>query len=406
RGATGAGGSGGGRLRAALVVAEVSLALVLLVGAGLLTKSFLGLAATDPGFEPEGMVAVSMNLPQERYGEEERQRTFLRELRAALEANGLEDASLASTPPTMASIYFARNLAVEGRGGLPEGLVEMVSMVSADPGYFRTMVMRFAAGGPFSDRALEAGEGEERPIVINRSLARALWPEGPALGGRLKLGTAPDEPWSRVVGVIEDTAQLGLASTQDTFQMYFPLRRAARVSVLVRAPGVEPALVGERVAGLVRTVDPWLPVAQAVAVADLLGSSVAEERFEMALMLVFAAIALVLTVLGVYAVLAYAVRLRTFEIGVRSALGATPDRVLALVARQGALLVGLGLALGLAASLALGRVVESHLHGVPVRDPAVLGAAVVLLALTTALATLLPARRAARLDPAEVLRTE
>jgi predicted permease len=405
RGTVGAGGSGC-RTQAVMVVAEVALALVLLVGAGLLTKSFVGLVTTDPGFEPEGVVAATLELPEERYGEEELQRTFLRELRSAVGGSGFERAALAGGAPTQGAFFVGRNLRVEGRPPLPEGLVSLVSFVGADPGYFRTLELRFLEGRPFTEEDLRAGRGGEIPIVVNRTFARVLWPEGDALGGRLKLGFSEDEPWRRVVGVVENTAQMGLSSVHDLFQMYAPLERGRRVSVLVRAEGATPEAVGARLAPLVQEIDPWLPVARVEPVAELLGGSIAEQRFEMVLMLVFAGIALVLTVLGVYAVLAYAVRLRSFEIGVRSALGARPDQVLGLIARRGALLVGIGLALGMVAALALGRLVESQLHGVPARDPVVFATAIGVLALAAAVATLVPARRAARLDPARVLRAE
>lgn len=408
--AAGAGGgsASGERTRAALVVAEVALALVLLVGAGLLTKSFVGLVTTDPGFEPEGLLAVSLELPRESYPEEEQHEVFVRELRAALAESGPERAVLATGAPTEAGIYLGRELRVEGRPPLPEGLVGGIPFLAVDPGYFRVLGIPVLEGRELVEGEVPAtgGEAEERPVVVNRALARALWPDGDALGGRLKLGFSDDEPWSRVVGIVGPVAQRGLGSTLDSLQIYFPLLRANRVSVLVRAGDVEPALVQERVGALVRAIDPRLPLARAERVEDLLGGSIARERFQTALMAAFAGIALVLTVVGLYSVLAYAVRRRAYEIGVRAALGARPGQVLGLVAKRGAILVAVGLAAGLAASLALGRLVESQIRGVAAHDPAVLAAATGLLAAATALATLLPALRAARLDPARVLREE
>lgn len=407
RGSRGAGGpASGARVRSAMVVAEVALALVLVSVAGLLTKSFVGLVSADPGFEPDGLVTVSVALPEERYADEAKKLAFVRSLRERLETSGLDRTSLASAVPSAASLYFGRNLEVEGRGPLPEGLVDLVSYVAVDPGYFRTLGVPFVAGGPFGERGRRAGAGEEREIIVNRRLARVLWPDDNALGRRLKLGTSEDEPWSRVVGVVGDVAQLGLSSTHDTFQMYVPFRSSGRIGVLVRAGGIAPEAVGHRVATVVRSIDPWLPVPEARSAEQLLGRSVSEQRFEMALMQAFAGVALILTVLGVYAVLAYAVRRRAFEIGIRSALGARPEQVIRLVAGHGAVLIGVGLVVGLSASLALGRLVESQLHDVPARDPAVLAAAAGVLALAAACATLLPAVRAAKLDPARVLRDE
>ena len=416
-GGRGAAGGAGGRTRAAMVVAEVALAVVLMVGAGLLTKSFLGLVGTDPGFEPDGLVTVSLELPQERYGTEEAQRAFVEELRRALArrgSSGLDEVALTSSVPSMASVFFGSKLEVEGRGRLPEGSVDLVSVVAADPGYFRTLGTRFLEGGPFAGAGAPGDttggdgspDGAERGVVVNRNLARALWPAGDALGRRFRLGFSETESWLRVVGIVEDVAQLGLSSTHDTFQLYWSLHGSRRLSVVARAGDVAPELVGERVAAAVHAIDPWLPVPAAKSATELLGRTVAHERFEMTLMLAFAAVALALTVLGVYAVLAYAVRLRAFEIGVRSALGARPEQVLGLIVHQGGLLIGTGIVLGLAVSVALGRLIESQLHGVTTTDPAVLAATVGVLVVATAAATLVPARRAARLDPARVLRQE
>jgi len=404
-GGHGPGSGSRGRARGVLVVAEVALAVVLLVGAGLLTKSFVGLATTDPGFDPDGLVTLSMELPEARYGAEGAQRAFVRDLRDRLAHSGLGETALSSSVPSMASLFFGKNLQVDGRGPLPAGLVDVVSMVAADPGYFHTLGIPLLAGRPFGGREATDAEGE-REIVVNQNLARALWPGGDALGGRLKLGGSDDAPWLRVVGIVGDVAQVGLSSSYDTFQMYLPLRGSRRLSVLVRADGAARELVAERLAAAVRAVDPWLALPAVRSADELLGRSVAHQRFEMVLMLTFAGIALALTVLGVYAVLSYAVSLRTFEIGVRAALGARPGQVLGLVARQGALLVGAGIALGGAAAVALGRFLESQLHGVAARDPVVLAVAVCVLAAATAAATLVPARRAARCDPARVLRAE
>ncbi|HSL83302.1 MAG TPA: FtsX-like permease family protein, partial [Thermoanaerobaculia bacterium] len=370
--------------------------------------TFVGLVTTDPGFEPEGLLALSLELPRETYPDEEQHEVFVRELRTALASRGLEQAVLATGAPTEASLYRGRELRVEGRPPLPEGLANAMPFLAVDPGYFRVLGIPILEGRAFTEGDVPApgGEAEERPVVVNRALARALWPDGDALGGRLKLGTADEEPWARVVGIVGPVAQRGLGSAHDTFQIYFPLRRASRLSVLVRPGDVEPALVQERVGALVHAIDLRLPLAAAERVEDLLGESIARERFQAALMGAFAGIALVLTVVGLNSVLAYAVRRRAYEIGVRAALGARPGPVLGLVAKRGAILVTVGLAAGLAASLALGRLVESQLRDVAAHDPAVLAAAAGLLAAATAVATLLPALRAARLDPARVLREE
>lgn len=402
----------GSRVHAALVVAEVALALVLLSGADLLTRSFVKLVTTDTGFEAEGLLTILVELPNTRYREPERQKIFVRELRTALEGSGIEGATLASSAPPEGALFFANSLQVEGRSDLPVGLVDKVSLVWADPDYFRTLGIDFIKGGPFSQQDLFAGEREERGVVIDEHLSRVLWPAGDAIGSRLKLGISAEEPWSRVVGIVSAVAQLGVGSPHNSFQMYFPLWQTGRVAVMVRqgrtveADTLSPGVVSQRIAALVHSIDPTLPVPPAERMEVRLAESLGRQRFQMALMLIFAGIALVLTVVGVYSVLSYAVRRRFLEIGVRAALGARPGQIIGLIIGYAALLVGIGLAAGLAASLALGRILNSQLTGVVADQSRVVASAAALVAIATTLATLFPALRAARLDPAKALHEE
>jgi len=405
-------GAPGGRVRSALVLVEIALSLVLVIGAGLLAKSFVGLVRADPGFDPEGLLTVSIELPKERYSSPESQAAFLGELRAGFASAPDGTLAVASTVPTESSLFFG-HLETEAGRVRPDATPQTVVWVAAGPHYFRTLGIPILEGRPLV-AGDASGPSEDSPVVINRALARLLWPGESPLGRRFRLGTSPNEGWSRVVGVAGDVAQAGVPSQVTTLQAYGVLHGSPRLALFARiskAPGGAGAWPSrdaflERLTAHLHALDPALALDRVRTADELLAADLARPRFDTTLMLSFAAIALALAVVGLYTVLAYAVRQRAFEIGVRSALGARPGQVLGLVARQAARLVAAGLVLGVAAALALTRLLGHLLHGVAPTDPAVYWAAAALLAITTAAATLAPALRAARIDPARVLREE
>lgn len=404
-GLRGAGPAGGGRrARAALVITEVALSMVLLVGAGLLAKAFVGLLRTDPGFPTEGLVTVSVELPDLRYGQREERGAFRRSLEEALEASGLEGWALASSAPGSAGILLG-SFSPEGGEAVADGAPQTVAWVAAGPEYFHLLGAPVLEGRGFTTEDLAGSDGTaERPALVNEELARLLWPGESAVGRRFALGQGRDAPRHRVVGVVADAAQLSLRGALP-LQLYVPLSDGSRLTVLVRADAARRPAVVDRVASAVRTVDARLPIEVRTA-DELYAQDLDQPRFNAAVMLVFAGVALALSVLGVYAVLSHAVRQRSFEIGVRAALGARPGQVMALVVRHGVLLTGAGIALGLAGSLALVRLLGHLLHGVAPDDPAVLASAAGVLTVATLAASTLPALRAARIDPVRVLRRQ
>jgi putative ABC transport system permease protein len=400
----------GGPGRGVLVVVEVALSLVLLSGAGLLTKSFVGQMRADPGFDPDGLLTATIELPQERYGEPESQAAFLRELREAVGPVELGGVATASGVPTEPSLFIGRLLTEDGEAGAA-GDSDTVVWIAVAPGYFRTLGIPILEGRPIVERDLAAPSGDS-PVLVNRSLAARLWPGRSALGQGFRLDHAAEGEWLRVVGVVGDVAQLGVTSRLTTFQAYGVLRGGPRLALFARVADrgaaigrSREAIVG-RITSRLRALDPELPLAEVRTAEELLGADLAEPRFNSTLMLAFAAVALALAAIGLYSVLSYAVRQRAFEIGVRSALGARPAQVLALVARQGALLAVIGLAVGVGAALALTRLLGHLLHDVAPADPAVFTASTALLAAAAALAIWVPARRGSRLDPARELRRE
>lgn len=406
--APGAGNGAGRRALSTLVVAEIAISLVLLVGAGLLTRHFLALLHTLPGFDPEGVVALTAHLPDSRYASTESRTSFLRDLGENLEGlahPGVEIALASSAPPEGGISFGALRAegATEPRSSEPD---QWVASVSVGPGYFRTLGLPILEGRPLERDDLVAGGTEgETPVVINRGLAGHLWSDGGAVGRRFRIGSPDDPDWYRVAGVAADASLLGLRGGLP-FQIYSPLRDGSQFAVLVRSSEAERDAVVDRVTARVRALDPALPFVSVETVERLLADDLAGPRFQAALMLSFAGIALALAGLGVYAVLAFSVRRRSFEIGVRSALGARPGQVLALIGRQGAALVLAGVVLGTAGAWAAARLLGNLLGEVPPHDPAVYVVAGAVLLAACAAAILIPAARAARLDPVRVLRRE
>jgi predicted permease len=407
RAAAPGGGSGGGsRARSLLAVAEVALSLVLLVGAGLVTKRFVTLLDTGTGFRLEGLVAVSADLPDGRYASPEIQAAFLADLREGLndlERSGVETA-LASGAPTNGGITFGV-LHAEGAPEPPDSQPpENLGFVAVGSGYFRTAGIPILEGRAIEEGDIAAATVEEGdlPVVINRRLADRLWHDGSPVGRRFTLG-APS--WYRVVGVAADASQLGIGG-DFPFQLYTPLHAGQGFAVLVRSDEPRSTAVVEQVVSRIHRLDPALPLRSVRTVEEIFRDSLSAKRFQSTLMSVFAVVALLLAGLGVYAVLAFSVRRRSFEIGVRAALGARPGQVLALIGRQGAAIAVAGLVRGTAGARAAARLLGHLLGEVSPHDPVVYALAAAVLLAACAGAVLVPATRAARLDPVRVLRRE
>ena len=392
------------RLRSALVVSEVALSIMLVAGAGLLARSFVRLLDVNPGFRPDNLVSLGVILPQSSYPRPEQRAEFYRRLEERLRAlPGVESVGAVTRLPLHQAGNITSTLVVEGRPA-PEGAPPEVDFRRASPDYFRTMGVPLVAGRAFVERDAT----DAQPVaVVNEAMARRHWPGESALGKRIKLGANPDaSPWITVVGVVGNVRHLGLDS-EPRPEVYRHLLTSPPTSpVVVVSTNGDPRGLIPTLRGAVRELDRDLPAATARTMDEIIARSVAERRFLMALLGVFAAVALALAAVGIYGVVSNSVAQRTHEIGVRMALGATRGNVLRLVIAQGMTPALAGLALGLAGALALTRVMRGLLFGVGARDPVTLASAALLLAAVALLACYVPARRATRIDPMEALRHE
>jgi putative ABC transport system permease protein len=393
-----------GRLRAGLVALEMALAVVLLVGAGLLIRSFWGLQQVDPGFATERVLKAEYQLPEGRYPRDfvvwpdwaEARRFHEALLERASALPGVRGAAIAGAHPLNAG--FTNSFTVVGREAEAADWPE-ISVRQVTPGYFGALLVPLLDG-----RLLEAQDRVDGPLValVNRAAAERFFPGQDPIGQQVRLwGTA-----RTIVGVVEDERSRGVAEAPPT-ALYLPLAQAPPVqgSLLLRTEG-DPMALAQPVRALVRELDPGLAVFGVEPLARTLSRSLGQQRFTMVLLGLFAALALVLATVGVYGVLSYTVAQRTREIGIRMALGASGRRLVwTAVARSGGAAL-LGIVLGLAAAVALSRVLAGLLYGVGTTDPLVLTGVPLLLGLVAAAAIYLPARRATRVDPAVALREE
>jgi len=396
---------GSARARSALVVAEITLALMLLVGAGLLMKSLTRLRQVDPGFNSANVSTFTVTLSPVKYATLEQQRVFARTLLDHVrQIPGVDSAAVTFGLP-MSGTSFSLSYEVRGRpapapNDEPRGQVRIVS-----PGYFSTVGIRLVRGRSF--RTTD-GPGAPRVLVVSEETARRYFP------GEDPIGKWIDFPWKRegerlsgeIVGVVGDVRQHGL-STELSPHVYaawdqWPLDE---LTVVMRTHG-DPAAPLRAVRPMVASLDRDLPVYDAFTLGVLVDRTLGQPRFYVLLLGVFAGLAVVLAVVGIYGVMAYTVQQRTKEIGIRIALGATQDQVVGMVVWRGLTLAVLGVTLGSAAAYAVSRVLQSLLFGVSARDPWIFAGVSVLLASVAVGASWLPARRAAHVDPLAAMRAE
>jgi putative ABC transport system permease protein len=405
------GGAGAGtgrrdrRTRSLLAAGQVALAFTLVVGAGLLLRSFVELQRVDPGFEPSGLLTFRVIVPDAGYPERADVAAFYARYLERLGAlPGVESASMVSWMP-MSGADTDVTFVVEGEPPPEPGRQKAIWYRQVDPGYFRTLHIPLLAG-----RAFTPADGAEAPpvVVLGETAARAWFGGEDAVGKRLKPGDDPesDEPWWTVVGVVGSVRHAGLAA-EPKHEIYLPHAQSPRASMtlVLRTAGAPQALVPPARAALA-DLDPTLALAGVQTASELVAGSLALPRFLALCVLAFGAVALFLAALGVYGVVAEVVGRRTRELGLRMALGADRSAVLRLVMRQGLALAAAGLVAGLAGALLTGRLLEGLLFQVAPRDLATLAAATALLATVALLAAWLPARRATRLDPLAALREE
>ena len=388
------------RLRSSLVVSEMALALVLLVGAGLLFQSLLRLRGVDAGFQAEGALSVRMTLPSSRYPDEPRRVAAFRELGQRLNAAaGVERASFVLDVPLTADRQ-GTGFTIEGEPPPPPGLYTANFSV-VTPGYFQAIGLPLIAGRDFrqSDR-----EGAESVAVVNRTLVRLYFPGGDPIGRHLLLG---GQGPVRVVGVVGDVRHTRLRD-EPTPVFYLPYAQApwyGSMSLVARGSVPIDGLLGV-VRGTIREFDPAIPLYDVKTMEQVMSESLAELRFSSLLMGVFSLVAALLGAVGIYGVLSYSVSRRRQETGIRMVLGARGSDVLRLIVGQGLRLAVVGVVAGLFLSLLLARALTGLLYGVSPTDPLTLAGMALLLLAAAALASWVPARRATRVDPAAVMRAE
>lgn len=393
---------GGGRSRGALVVGEVALAVVLLIGAGLLLRSLSRLQDVDPGFREESVLTWTLELPKEKYPDEARQGAFFQQVVEHVSAlPGVRSAgAVTDLPLGGANIWF--NLDIEGRPAPSPEERASVGFQVVTPGYFESLGIPVRQGRDVTS----TDTLESQPVVmLNEAAARLHFPRMDPVGQRIRVGDA-ETPWLTVVGVVGDVRYDG--PTQETRpEAYLPaLQRSLFLMSFVARTEGEPMALAAAVRSVVASLDKDLPVGMTRTMEQRVTESTARPRFVSVLVAVFAVLSLLLASVGLSGVMAYTARQRTREIGIRMALGAQPSDVLRMVLGQGLRLALGGVALGLLGAWGLTRVLSSLLFGVSATDPVVFGSLSLLVAAVALLATWLPAHRATRVDPQVALRSE
>lgn len=396
-GGRGAGGSGG-RLRSGLIVVEMALAVMLLVGSGLLVRSFVQMTRVDPGFEPGGAVSFRMVMNGDRYPDGQSIRSFVDETMARLAAApGVRAAGGASHLP-FGGVGMILSFSVVDAPPPPEHINREIAVTRITPGYFSAIGARIVSG-----RDVVAADRSDAPqvAVINEAAARFWFAGEDAVGRRIELDGEYE-----VVGVVSDVMQ-GSPAEPVVPMAYVPFSQlTGRTLLVVARTAADPMAMAPGLRSLIRQADPGMPISDFQPLRQVASEAVARPRFYMALLTLFAAIALALAAIGVFGVMSYNVTQRTREISIRIALGAQGSQVVRMVVGHSLALAGIGLLAGVAGAVTLGRVLQSQLYGVGVLDPLALGVAATVLVVAALLASWLPARRAAALDPGTALRAD
>jgi putative ABC transport system permease protein len=394
-------GRRGNRARSLLVVVEIAMSLVLLIGAGLLFKSFLRLQQVKLGFQPENVTTAQISLPPAKYADRQQRNSFFQNLLQQLSAApGVQSAGVVDPLPLAGDSVW--EFFIEGGPLLPNGGGQNTNFRRCTPDYFRTMSIPLLQGRLFTDR--DTAESEQ-VVIINETLRRRFFPNADPLGKRIAFDGA-NGPWHTIVGVVGDVRHSGLEQ-EAGLELYRPFAQTPTRSVtLVVKSSLDPGSVVASIRREVSSLDAEQPIHSIRPMTEIVARDIAPERFNLTLLAVFAAVALLLALIGVYGVMSYAVTQRTREIGVRIALGAQSRDMLKLVVGQAMWLVLAGVASGVGGALALTHLMKKLLFEVESSDPLTFIAVSLLLTVVALLACWIPARRAAKVDPMIALRYE
>jgi putative ABC transport system permease protein len=396
------------RTRGLLVVSEVALCLVLMIGAGLMVRSFQTLTHIDPGFNPQGALVARIWLPvpndpkADPYSKREDRSTFVREvLRRARAIPGVQYASMTTSAPLVRDVN-PFPITIEGRPNLSQAA--LAEAISVSPDYFSAMGTPLIEGRTLAETDRP---GAPDAVLVDRTTAARYWPGESPLGKRLKLGRPQSQnPWMTVVGVVGNIRHDGMDLDSIPHLYTSIYQRVGRVLAVVLRGSGDAASLGEAARREVQAVDPGLPVFGVRTLNEAVEVSLAQHRFSAQLMGAFAVLALLLAAIGIYGVLAYTVGQRTREIGIRMALGARPPEVIRMVLWQGMKFILAGAVIGIVGALALSRVLAQLVYGVSTTDPLVFSVVPVILLAVALCAGYIPALRATRIDPIHALRAE
>jgi putative ABC transport system permease protein len=399
----GRGGTSGRRskfMRQGLVIGEVALSVILLAGAGLMIRSFLALRMQDLGYHPENVLTVTIDYPESRYPDGAPARAMLRRLSEEVASvPGLISTSFSSGIPL--NDGWGRLFTIEGH---PLDLKDMtfINHIVVTPGYFRTLDIPLLQGRDFTEDDFDA----PRIVIVSDSFARKNWPKESPIGKRIRFGPPKNsEPWHTVVGVVADSKH-GTYKGEDRASVYLPYNSEITPSALLVRTAGDPLQLQQSLRSRIVAFDPDIVVSRVFSLEQIIDRVGWQDRFLTVLFSCFAALALLLAAVGLYATISYSVSLGTHEIGIRMALGASASRVRAMILRQGMTLAVAGLFIGIAVAFALARLLKTQLYQISPHDPATYTAVPILLILVAALAAFLPARRATRVDPVIALRHE
>jgi len=401
--------AGRNRVRRALVVGEMALAVMLVIGAGLLIRSFRNLTSVDAGFDPRDRVTFGIVLPGIAYPDSQRRVQFYGELTRKLDAiPGVENVAAMQGLPPFRQVN-ANDTEFEGYTPTPGGPPQNVDYYQTTTvGYFEVMSIPMKEG-----RAFDATDANGAPaMIVNETLAKRYWPSQSALGRRVRPSFGPNTPWFTVVGVAKDVKQGGLDANVGT-ELYLPYEQMPRLvgfaplgMNIVMKSDRSLAALAPSIRQAVAEMDPALPIVQMRTMEAVIGASVTRQRFLSLLLGIFAVVALTLAAIGTYGILSYMVTERQREIGIRMALGAGQGQVVGLVLGQGLAIAVLGIGLGVLGAIGLSRLTSSLLYGVSPSDPSTYVAVAVIIGVVAVAACVVPTRRATRVDPLEAIRAD